>query len=66
MSITAVQTDPSGRIIAWDENGYSFTVGRSASGAPIYVRGRASGKAAQYAEFKYDSAGAFSGVVGDV
>ena len=66
MSITAVQADPSGRIIAWDENGYSFTVAREVSGAPIYVRGRASGKAAQYAEFKYTAYGAFTDLVGEV
>lgn len=65
MSITTVQTDPSGRIVAWDENGYNYTVARDASGVPIYIQGRATGKAALYAEFKYDTSGVFSGVVGD-
>lgn len=65
--VTNIQTDASGRVVAYFENDHNFTVQRGADGRPLGVTSTsACGNRAAGVEFMFSEAGVFAGLRGDL
>jgi len=61
--ITSIATDPSGRLVSFNEGVFVVTIRRDAAGKPLVARATGPGKAME-SEFKYSAVGVLTGVVG--